>query len=164
MDRTTDETTKLYSTLYDNEDFTEFVENKYNIKDNEIVPIYLANIDTYVEFLIHSRNPHDKNEFKEKSKELLTNINENFWLLPAEDCFEKIIQLIKDEVISDDDIEYIISKTKFYKGFRLFLISAFANRKKSKYKKSSRNWDELNPIILDLINKHFSEQNTNQNV
>lgn len=158
MDKTIDETTLLYSTLYDNEDFTEFIENKYNIRDNEIVPIYLENMDTYIEFLINSRKPHDEQLFREKSLSLLSNIDECFWLLPAEECFEKIINLIKDEVISDEDIEYIISKSKFYKGFRLFLISAFANRKKSKYKTTSRNWDELDPIIADLITNHFNDQ------
>lgn len=162
MEKTIDETTKLYSTLYDNEDFTEFVENKYNIKDNEIVPIYLGNIDTYVDFLIYSRKPHDEKEFREKSQILISSINETFWLLPAEQCFEKIIDLIKNEQLSDEDIEYIISKNKFYKGFRLFLISAFANRKKSKYKISSRNWNELDPIIANLINKHFNEENIKQ--
>ncbi len=159
MEKTIDETTKLYSTLYDNEDFTEFIEDKYNIKDNEIVPIYLENMDTYVDFLVHSRKPHDEEKFREKSQGLISTIDEAFWLLPAEECFEKIIDLLKNEQISDEDIEYIISKNKFYKGFRLFLISAFTNRKKSKYKTSSRNWNELDPIITNLINKHYNEQN-----
>lgn len=156
METNIDETTKLYSTLYDNEDFTEFIENKYNIKDNEIVPIYLENLDKYIEFLVHSRQPQNKDEFIEKSYKILSNKAENkFWLKPSEVCFEEIIEMIKNEEISSEDIEYIISKSKFYKGFRLFLISTFSNRKNSK---TQRNWSELDPIIADLISRHFNDQ------
>lgn len=155
MDNKIDETTKLYSTLYDNEDFTEFIENEYNIKDNEIVPIYLESIEKYIDFLVYSRKPKDEEHYREKANEILSKVDNAFWLKPAEECFEDIIEMIKNETISDEDIEYIISKTKFYKGFRLFLISAFNNRKKSKNK---RNWAELDPIVADLISKHFENQ------
>ncbi len=155
MKKNTDETAELYSKLYDNEDFTEFIENKYNIKDNDTVPIYLENIDKYIEFLVSSRDPKDVEEYKKKSKQLLTSFGNQFWLLPAEECFEQLVELLKDEVITDSDIDYIISSTKFYKGFRLFLISAFAKRKKSKKK---RKWSELDPIVAELIAKHFNSQ------
>ncbi len=155
MENNFDETTKLYSTLYDNEDFTEFIENEYNIKDNEIVPIYLESTDKYIDFLVYSRKPKDEEAFRTRAKEILSTANNMFWLKPAEECFEEIIEMIKNEDISDNDIEYIVSKTKFYKGFRLFLLSAFANKKKSKNK---RNWSELDPIVMELISKHFEDQ------
>lgn len=158
MKRNVDETAQLYSKLYDNEDFTEFIENKYNIKDNETVPIYLESMDKYIEFLVNSREPKDEEEYKSKAREILTSSISQFWLLPAEECFEKIVEMIKDGIITEEDIPYIISSSKFYKGFRLFLITAFANRKRSKTKKKKRNWEELDPIINNLIEKHFQNQ------
>ncbi|MBE5738199.1 MAG: hypothetical protein E7354_00485 [Clostridiales bacterium] len=159
MKKNIDETAQLYSQLYDNEDFTEFIENKYNIKDNETVPIYLESIEKYIDFLVENRQPADEKEYREKSRALLSASATQFWLLPAEECFETLIEMIKDEVITEEEIQYIVSTNKFYKGFRLFLISAFANRKKSK-KKKSRNWSELDPIITQLIEKYFSNQMT----
>ena len=158
MKKNIDETAALYSRLYDNEDFTEFIENKYNIKDNETVPIYLESMEKYIEFLLESRQPENADEYREKSKSILTTINNQFWLLPAEECFEKIIEMIKDGIITEEDIPYIISSSKFYKGFRLFLLTAFANRKTRKSKKKRRNWAELDPIINKLIEKHFQNQ------
>lgn len=156
MENSIDETAKLYSTLYDNEDFTEFIENEYNIKDNEIVPIYLESLDKYIDFLVHSRKPKNEVVFRENAYKILSQKAESkFWLKPSEECFEEIIEMLKAEEITDEDIEYIVSKTKFYKGFRLFLISAFSNRKKSKHK---RNWSELDPIVAELISKHFDNQ------
>lgn len=158
MKKNIDETAALYSRLYDNEDFTEFIENKYNIKDNETVPIYLESMEKYIEFLLESRQPENADEYREKSKSILTTINNQFWLLPAEECFEKIIEMIKDGIITEEDIPYIISSSKFYKGFRLFLLTAFANRKTRKSKKKRRSWAELDPIINKLIEKHFQNQ------
>ena len=162
MKKNVDETAQLYSQLYDNEDFTEFIENKYNIKDNETVPIYLESMDKYIEFLVTSREPNDEELYRNKAKEILSSSTSQFWLLPAEECFEKIIEMIKDGIITEEDIPYIISSSKFYKGFRLFLITAFANRKRSRTKKKKRNWEELDPIINKLIEKHFQSQMVKQ--
>ena len=158
MKKNVDETAQLYSRLYDNEDFTEFIENKYTIKDNETVPIYLESMEKYIEFLVNSREPNNEEEYVDKARKILTSSASQFWLLPAEECFEKIIEMIKDGIITEEDIPYIISSNKFYKGFRLFLITAFANRKRSKTKKKKRNWEELDPIINKLIETHFQNQ------
>ena len=158
MKKNVDETAQLYSRLYDNEDFTEFIENKYTIKDNETVPIYLESMEKYIEFLVNSREPNNEEEYVDKARKILASSASQFWLLPAEECFEQIIEMIKDGIITEEDIPYIISSNKFYKGFRLFLITAFANRKRSKTKKKKRNWEELDPIINKLIETHFQNQ------
>lgn len=149
--------------LANNEDFAKYIENKYSTKEENIINDYLKNLDEYIEFLQASRKPKNAKEYREKALAILSQCDNEFWLYPDEECFEYIVEMLKNEIISYEDIEYIISSKKFYKGFRLFLISAFSTRKKSNRKTPIRNWDELDPIIAQLIEKHFDSQMTKEN-
>lgn len=147
----------------DNEDFAKFIENKYDTTDIEIISSHLGNTQEYVEFLAENRKAKEIEKYTERAFEILSKCDSKFWLSPCEECFEYIVEMLKNEDISYEDIEYIISSKKFYKGFRLFLISAFSTRKKSNRKTPIRNWDELDPIIAQLIEKHFDAQMTKDN-
>lgn len=147
----------------DNEDFVNFIENKYNTKDMDIISSHLGNTNEYIDFLVKERKANEVEQYTERAHTILSKYEDKFWLLPCEECFEYIVEMLKNEDISYEDIEYIISSKKFYKGFRLFLISAFSTRKKFNRKTPIRNWDELDPIIAQLIEKHFDAQMTKEN-
>lgn len=138
-----------------NNQYLDYLKNLYG-EDN--YKTHLEDKTAYLSFLSQVNNL-DENKIN-KAKALLDKVDVSKVILNTDlEAFEYILFLIKNQLINEADIEYIINTRGFYDGFRDFLLAVFSNNKKSSNTKN-RKWAELDPIISRLISQYFTAQNT----
>lgn len=145
----------MYSFFYNNAEFSSYITTHMlkNAISNEALIPKLLNIDNYANFL-HEINKNLNN--KQKTKDILGQFTNYFWLKEPVFCFINLVKAIKQHKIKICDIDYVVYESKLTKGFYEFL-KLQKTRKKLTDKKINKLFNQQNlnfEFIINQLIKH----------
>ena len=139
---------KIDITKFNNKEYLKYIKKIYpTAEKNEI-----TKLDNFITFLAskHKSIPN----FPTHSKELFGKLQENCWLQSAEEYFTYLLQLIKNGILSIEDIIYLINTSYLNIGFKAYLTNYIAHKEPSRFQHNMRKFSELDPIVEKLIKEY----------
>lgn len=124
----------------------------------------------YSNFLFENNNIKDlkSTEFIIKSSKLLQNYKEDpFWLKSPKEAFEFLLNEIKKEKFSLDDISFVLPNDIIIAGFEEFILEYVNSRnyieiREKRIKKKLSKEQEMDLILAETIRKMFENKKEKQ--
>ena len=124
----------------------------------------------YSNFLFENNNIKalKSTEFIIKSSKLLQNYKDNeFWLLSPKEAFEFLLNEIKKEKFSLDDISFVLPNDIIIAGFEEFILEYVNSRnyieiREKRIKKKLSKEQEMDLILAETIRKMFENKKEKQ--